>query len=243
MAGEWYYKTATNKEHGPFTSAELKRLASQGRINPGTMVRKGVDGMWASASKVKGLVDMEAVRAKDDAQVQVVRTPPALPPSIKSNNEPEVRSRPDPRLQSIRDRMEAGQGVVPTPRGGSLAPLRQIQEPASIIHLICLGAGKGIAFSFVFFFALIVDVGINVMLGTRTVDPRDMLLHNWFPPNERLWGLVLLLGGILGAVIGGTVGNFLAKETGIFPGVVVGYFVGSMIVGAVGQLLRRTRSG
>ncbi len=43
---EWYYKSPKDDELGPFTAADLKRLASMGHINRSTMVRKGlmVDG-------------------------------------------------------------------------------------------------------------------------------------------------------------------------------------------------------
>lgn len=57
MAAEWYCKTPTNEEFGPFTSDELKKFGAEGRISPSMMVRKGAAGKWIPASKVKGLLD------------------------------------------------------------------------------------------------------------------------------------------------------------------------------------------
>lgn len=53
MATEWYYKTAMNKELGPFAPAALKTLVSEGHISLNTLVRKGAEGHWVAAAKAR----------------------------------------------------------------------------------------------------------------------------------------------------------------------------------------------
>ena len=98
MAAEWYYKSATSKEVGPFTPADLKRLASEGRISPNTLVRKGTEGRWVSASKIKGLVNAEAARPTAIPPTPVDLSTPSVPVSREPEEEPEISSAPVPRL-------------------------------------------------------------------------------------------------------------------------------------------------
>lgn len=58
MAAEWYFRSG-GSEYGPVSVAELVQQASDGRVIPETVVRKG-DGPWVSASKVAGLFDRAA---------------------------------------------------------------------------------------------------------------------------------------------------------------------------------------
>ena len=141
MAAEWHYKTEANEELGPFTPAELKRLASHGRINHSTMVRKGIDGRWVAASKVKGLVDSEAVRPTTTAQAQVVRTPPPKPPSIESNNDPNSHSFPDPRLQPKRDPVDSEASAVAKPKGVSSTSLVGASVVGTLLAVVLIGLG------------------------------------------------------------------------------------------------------
>lgn len=57
MLAEWYYRNSASHAEEPVTAAHLKQLAQLGEIGPETEVRKGADGRWVAASKVKGLVD------------------------------------------------------------------------------------------------------------------------------------------------------------------------------------------
>jgi WD40 repeat protein len=57
MADEWYYRNSTGQEKGPVTAQKLKQLAELGRIEPDNEVKKGPEGRWTAASKVKGLLD------------------------------------------------------------------------------------------------------------------------------------------------------------------------------------------
>ena len=67
MAAEWFILMGSG-EQGPFTPAQLKELATYSRILPGTKVKKGVDGEWVPAGRVKGLFE--------------VSKPPPPPPPI-----------------------------------------------------------------------------------------------------------------------------------------------------------------
>lgn len=54
MSEYWHYIIG-EKEIGPTSSAELRALALAGKIQPGTLVRKGEQSRWVSAAAVKGL--------------------------------------------------------------------------------------------------------------------------------------------------------------------------------------------
>ncbi|MFH1918629.1 MAG: GYF domain-containing protein [Planctomycetota bacterium] len=69
MAREWFALMGSGKQ-GPFSSAQLKELATYRKILPGTKVKKGADGEWVPASRVSGLFNVE------------VPTPPPPPPPI-----------------------------------------------------------------------------------------------------------------------------------------------------------------
>ena len=54
MAAEWFLKVG-NQVHGPMSAAELRQKAAAGLIGPETPIRKGPDGQWVRAEKVRGL--------------------------------------------------------------------------------------------------------------------------------------------------------------------------------------------
>jgi hypothetical protein len=54
MSTQWYYRIG-EATHGPFDTAELKRLAAAGRIPPHALVSKGGQAPWVPAMNVKGL--------------------------------------------------------------------------------------------------------------------------------------------------------------------------------------------
>ncbi len=54
MSADWYLHL-DDRQYGPLSAAELKRYASEGRMTPETLVRKGEEGTWVPASRVKGL--------------------------------------------------------------------------------------------------------------------------------------------------------------------------------------------
>ena len=57
MVAEWYYRTSAGRAEGPVAAAHLKQLAQLGEIGPATEIKKGAEGRWITANKVKGLLD------------------------------------------------------------------------------------------------------------------------------------------------------------------------------------------
>jgi hypothetical protein len=73
MATEWYCQLM-GTELGPFTSKQLLEMARSHRVMPDDSVKKGVDGMWVAAHRVKGLFD-------DAAASTIIMA--SLPPQVK----------------------------------------------------------------------------------------------------------------------------------------------------------------
>jgi hypothetical protein len=70
----WYCEVLGERT-GPLSSAQLRELAASGFLTPDVPVRKGIEGNWVPASRVRGLF-VEASAAK-----QEVPSPQAEPPS------------------------------------------------------------------------------------------------------------------------------------------------------------------
>ncbi|WP_160168250.1 GYF domain-containing protein [Novipirellula maiorica] len=56
MSAQWYYQLM-GEELGPFTSKQLKEKAAAGEVAPDSLIRKGPDGDWITAIRVKRLFD------------------------------------------------------------------------------------------------------------------------------------------------------------------------------------------
>ena len=54
MSNDWYVRIG-GQEYGPCSGDELRQYASDGKIDAQTEVKKGIDGQWVAAEKVKGL--------------------------------------------------------------------------------------------------------------------------------------------------------------------------------------------
>ena len=77
MTDEWYVRQR-GKSLGPFSPAQLRRLATVGQLKPEMAVRKGEQGRWVAARKVKGLFAADTSRATPaDAGASPDRTPSA----------------------------------------------------------------------------------------------------------------------------------------------------------------------
>lgn len=62
---QWYIQHS-NKIHGPIDDATLKKLASGGKINASTRIRKGEDGQWSECSKINGLFTVIAKQTRSE---------------------------------------------------------------------------------------------------------------------------------------------------------------------------------
>ncbi|MEX0675482.1 MAG: DUF4339 domain-containing protein [Pirellulales bacterium] len=89
MANEWFIQHG-GKQYGPLASANLKKLAAEGKITPSTLVRLGTAGNWVPAARVQGLFAASASAPASAAasprqtavpQPSPLDAPPAAPPS------------------------------------------------------------------------------------------------------------------------------------------------------------------
>lgn len=74
MATEWF-ALISGKERGPFSLAELKEAAAKGKISENLPVKKGADGNWFPAKRIKGLPQARVV---PPPRARVVPPPPRI---------------------------------------------------------------------------------------------------------------------------------------------------------------------
>jgi hypothetical protein len=55
MPSQWYYQSMS-AELGPYSADQMREHAASGRIAADTLVRKGKDGKWVNAARIKGLL-------------------------------------------------------------------------------------------------------------------------------------------------------------------------------------------
>lgn len=95
MTAEWYYRTTTGRTQGPVTASQMLQLARLGEIDPETEIKKGAEGRWVTASKVKGLIA--------PASPKPVKTVPPWQQPQLDDSEPEPNPRsPSPPLNRHR---------------------------------------------------------------------------------------------------------------------------------------------
>lgn len=87
MGTEWFVQNASGPPIGPLDSATLKTWADSGNLTPSTMVRKGEEGSWVPASKVKGL--FQAAKPGDDRMAGGVQEGTS-PESVQNGAPPSV---------------------------------------------------------------------------------------------------------------------------------------------------------
>lgn len=97
MAHDWFVKRG-EKTFGPFTSAQLKKLAGEGKVAPSTEIRLGDAGAWTIASRVKGLFatpqDSSGSASLSASSLTSAAIPPVPPPVAKSESAPPPVARP-----------------------------------------------------------------------------------------------------------------------------------------------------
>ncbi len=82
MSEKWYY-TQSGQVHGPIPARELKRLAQSGELRPTDSVRRGDQGQWVRANKVRGL---QWTAASSDAKPQPEPQRPVTPARTVSDS-------------------------------------------------------------------------------------------------------------------------------------------------------------
>lgn len=89
MAEQWYI-ARDNKKHGPYSFAQMHKMASSGQLLPIDMVLKDGTGKWAPATQVPGL--LPAVAIPVPPPLPSVPPPPAQPAQAGSQLPQALRS-------------------------------------------------------------------------------------------------------------------------------------------------------
>ncbi len=126
MAHEWYVQHG-GKQYGPMPSANLKKLATEGKITPVTQVRSGESGTWVPASKVQGLFAAPKAQPPGTSSQRVVVPPPAPPSSVERPRAVEPPPPPiaDPLatpVQAVAATPVSSNGMAPPPWAKPAAP-------------------------------------------------------------------------------------------------------------------------
>ena len=119
MAEPWYCWVA-GAQTGPFSDAQLKALAAEGRLLPEDQVRQGHYGQWVPARDVKWLFS-------DPGESSAARTAAHAPdePSVRSGHRPILRAKPvaaPGQVQSSRASSQRGNSSPPPIPSGTARP-------------------------------------------------------------------------------------------------------------------------
>lgn len=82
MATQWYCRLM-GTELGPFSSKQLLEMARSHQITPDDSVKKGADGNWVSAHRVKGLIDDSSA-----STIIMANLPPDVTQALESKEQP-----------------------------------------------------------------------------------------------------------------------------------------------------------
>jgi len=138
MSANWYWRDEEG-EHGPVSPGELLEMARRGELSPESPVRKGENGPWHAASRVK---DLRFRSASDEAAGAVEQSQQAVPvprPSVRQDQRrppikpsgsgtsaakvPPVRTGPPPMPLSTRQDPRGDASPAPAAKGRSSALL------------------------------------------------------------------------------------------------------------------------
>jgi hypothetical protein len=92
MAREWYYQLMGTVV-GPLSADELRQHARDGQIGQDTLVRKGAEGSWVLADKVRGLLGSDALK-RPIPKSAPPRVAPDIVPTAHSGKPQPNRLRP-----------------------------------------------------------------------------------------------------------------------------------------------------
>jgi hypothetical protein len=112
VATEWFYQTMGDCV-GPLTASQVREHAEAGRISLDTYVRKGRDGRWVLADRIKGLFD-QPKSSLVSLQAQTVGNDD----SPGDNAEIKASTRPVYSMAGVQDLLEVFEDCVTiTPKG------------------------------------------------------------------------------------------------------------------------------
>lgn len=222
MANEWYVQHG-GKEHGPITSATLKKLAGDGKITPITNVRLGAQGNWVPASRVQGLFSAAQVNSLPPAQ----KAPPrpaakpakaAPPPAPVAPPEPPPLAEADDEFADLLDMPMAVPQAVPVAQ--AVAPTFPRATPAALPKATPVDGAS---------------IAPKVVGGVGLIFGAIAWFTCWLPVLGHVAGLMAWTGivaGTIGLLLGG-IGLWLAavnKGSGLLFGI---FGAGSSAVGLV----------
>ena len=70
-----FFVNVMGEVSGPFTASQIRDLAASGRLFPDSFVRKGINGKWRGADRVKGLRFSNQQNATKKPNVETGREP------------------------------------------------------------------------------------------------------------------------------------------------------------------------
>ena len=82
MASEWFCQIA-GAELGPLSGQQVKTMAAQGRLHPDDVLRRGADGPWLPAGRVKGLFPADQPAAETPTAPAAEAPAESKPPAKK----------------------------------------------------------------------------------------------------------------------------------------------------------------
>ena len=94
MTAHWYCRI-DGEERGPYTAAQLRAMAAEGRLSAGDPVRQGKFGVWVPAASVKGLFDATSP-PQHPAEVKPAAHEPPPPPPPPVSPKPKHLLRAEP---------------------------------------------------------------------------------------------------------------------------------------------------
>jgi hypothetical protein len=110
MAHEWYVQH-NGKLYGPLSSANLKKLAAEGRISAATNVRLGAEGNWVPAARVQGLFVASSAEAPPVTGPAAKSPPPKTAPPREHLTPPPIAPPIAPQVAAPVARMPVGSFV------------------------------------------------------------------------------------------------------------------------------------
>ncbi len=126
MATEWFC-IITGKQFGPLSSKQIRTMAASGRLAPDDQVRRGADGSWVAASRVKGLFteDGAPTGLTDSTDLPepmgVIPAPETKPPAKKPPAKAAPKPKPTRRPAAKPAAVPVAQPVAKVPRAQAAA--------------------------------------------------------------------------------------------------------------------------
>jgi hypothetical protein len=111
-----------------------------------------------------------------------------------------------------------------------------------MLYRLFVGAGKGIVLPFLLLFLVLLDAGLDSLLGIKNSSGRSPMVARFLPGNAGLRLALVVLAALLAIGLGALAGSAIAGAKGAWIGGCVGYLLGSMSGGVFLELYRENQS-